>query len=684
MAQFEIVLIYIGRLIKWKSKIMKLPYSRYFKFNRPVEIITVSNRKSIASISLLIMLTGCQTQPAIHSPTEMCQVNLPTPLSNSPVALDNSQFLLVKGYELPDYASFSFGQIYDGNNYKGWPGPEIKAVADLNNDGRDDLIIDYYETEVPPLVLLANGNGTFSKAEVDPTTARRHIRNGEVADFNNDGLLDFAGFTTGDPGQRWVAQGHSTNGKSIPRGQADLLMINQGGRFVNKPIPEIRRNDWNHGGSVGDIDNDGFIDILPLSEGENERTVPLINKGDATFELGHSEYGSDISRHLTSDLDVGDFNGDGFLDIAVIMTPLNNRTPSSLNKLRTVRVIFGDGDFDFSNNKKIAFGGTWLSEQDVNKWKLSAKNKVKAGYFGGFALGTSSIKSVDLNDDGLDDLLVGHVVSSTGLHQTAGFTAYVSNGDCFADATSAMFPNQTSNRILNEDIAVNYIHGFHLADINSDGLKDLVLQSDGANDGWYRNNKEAGHPYLFLNQGGYWLPIVGTDSSRWANSFQMVPGDFDGDGHNDLAFIQRYGPDVVVNVSLNKIEALRENGATLERIDWSRDQNAGEYEITWAVENVNDRGVWIDGATDTIRLREGVGDWISSNLGLPGNPNQRNKMNFVYDLEGNFEISGTLGLFKVEPKYKFVISGQIEESTATATWAEGDRIRITVKKKNNK
>ena len=153
-----------------------------------------------------------------------CKLDLPVPMTPA-VNFDISGFLHKEGFDLPDYASFAFGEPYE-RGINSQPAPEIKAVADFNNDGIDDLVIDYYETLVPPLILYGTPQGTFTKAQVDEKAARRHIRNGAVADFNNDGLLDFAGFTTGDPGERWKAEGYSLRGNFVPRGQEDLLLIN--------------------------------------------------------------------------------------------------------------------------------------------------------------------------------------------------------------------------------------------------------------------------------------------------------------------------------------------------------------------------------------------------------------------------------------------------------------------------
>ena len=609
-----------------------------------------------------------------------CKLDLPVPNETKPVNFDISGFLHKEGFDLPDYASFAFGEPYE-RGINSQPAPEIKAVADLNNDGTDDLVIDYYETLVPPLILYGTTQGTFTKAQVDEKAARRHIRNGAVADFNNDGLLDFAGFTTGDPGERWKAQGYSLKGNYIPRGQSDLLLINSPTGFINVEIPEVRANDWNHGGDAGDIDNDGLIDILPLSEGERERTVPLKNLGDNKFLLGSSEYSSEVSYYLTADLDTGDFNNDGFLDIAVAMTPNNNRTPDNMEKLGAVRVIYGDGDFDFRDNNKLKVGSSWVASEDMNTWLSQAKKQVKAGSghkAGEFMTGTSHIEAMDLDGDGNDDLLLGHWISTTGLWKTAGFTAYLSKSDCFVDATQALFPNQKTNRNLNEKSAVNYTHNFHLRDLNNDGLDDLIIQSDGFEDEWYRNDPNAGHPYIFINQGGYWLPARAADVERWVAVDDIVPGDFNGDEIVDLAYIRRIGPTVSLEVSLGEMSLERQ----ASRYDWSKDIYGGEYKLIWSIENVNNPGVWKAGAIDKVHLSKGIGRYLKvTKKGAPGTESQRSKLTISYlgDM-GDLTIEGDLGLFEEKPSYLTTIKGNLQDNDLTSYWREGDRIKVKLEK----
>ena len=604
-----------------------------------------------------------------------CSHSLPMPSATSPVKFDISGFRHIEAFDLPEYVSFSFGKIWTKKS-DGAIAPEIKAIADLNNDGRDDLILDYFENPIPPIVLFANEDGTFRQANVDVKAGRRHIRNGEAADINNDGLIDFVGFTTGDPGWSWEDRGHSTGGKEIPKGDANLLLINQGEEFVNYPIPDIRLNDWTHGGSLGDLNNDGLIDILPLSEDAGAASFPLRNMSNSVFSIEGSEYSREVTHFQTSDLDTGDFNNDGLLDIAVAVSP-NLSGPS---KLGTVRVIYGDGDFDFEDNKKINFGSSWITSDNINEWKKYATKPRQPGQAheeGTVLIGSSHIEVLDLNGDAKDDVLLGHWLSSTGNWKTAGFTAYLSMDDCFADATRELFPNQENNRLLLEEKAVNYSHNFFLTDINHDGLKDLVIQSDDVNAKWYAEQPNSGHPYLFINQGGYWLPIKGSDVEPWIFVDDIVPGDFNGDGLTDLAYIRQHGLNAVLHVSLAEMSLEKRAIDT----DPMRDRFSGKYLAEWFVESLKTPGEWEKGATDTLLLENGRGNLTRRDFGTPGSSKQRESLSIIYDGEqGDIEMFGSLGLYNNTENYPTRIGGRLIEKQLNATWHWGQRVKVTLTK----
>ena len=103
---------------------------------------------------------------------------------------------------------------------------------------------------------------------------------------------------------------------------------------------------------------------------------------------------------------------------------------------------------------------------------------------------------MDIDDDGYQDILVGYFLSPY-MWMTSGFTLLKNYGDCFLDETEKFFPNQITNRHFKENDATAYTHNFFHGDLNGDGFKDLILQTDGV--GRWSSEPHKYHPYIFLN-----------------------------------------------------------------------------------------------------------------------------------------------------------------------------------------
>ena len=483
---------------------------------------------------------------------------------------------------------------------------EIKLIADFNNDGLDDIMLEYAMVNMPPVFLISNGDGTFTERNnLSGKLSRVHIRKAVAADFNNDGFLDIAGFTTADP---WKPNGWT-------RGEPDILLMNvEGKTFREVKIPEWNKDDWNHGGSAADIDGDGNIDILPVSETSNLKTGPIRNTGKEIFNKGIAEYSSLVRRHLSSSLATGDLNGDGHVDLVFALTkdvsnrPDGSHTPKDL-KFDTIQIIYGDGDFNFRNNKKISFGKHWLTPDIVNK---IIKNKKKyteadmptaASYVRGvrrLGLGTSNVELFDINQDGLLDIVAGYIFAPTSLQMSSGFKVFINKGNCFNDETTTFFPNQRMNRDITPGAQSSYIHRFYFDDITGDNLPDLILQMDGYMD--FLNSKEPYSPNVFINNGSnVYLPLLKKNAIRHkitpykkqnytdgglkeslTNSFHSV-GDFDGDGRADLAFIrvEHNMNDLYVMLQRSKLELEEER----KRKDQLLKNINGYHEVNFNLKN---------------------------------------------------------------------------------------------------
>src|SRR6185437_11162001 len=161
-------------------------------------------------------------------------------------------------------------------------------------------------------VLKGNGDGTF-------TTLNSGTGNGDagiaVGDFNKDGKLDVVAAANNGIA---VMLGNGTGGFSTTTYSAGTTP---------------------YAVAVGDFNGDGNLDVAPANETSNDVTV-LLGNGTGGFSAAP---GSPFSAGSGPDaLAVGDFNGDGNLDLAVAIG-------NSLN----VALLPGDGTGRFPSTMNV-------------------------------------------------------------------------------------------------------------------------------------------------------------------------------------------------------------------------------------------------------------------------------------------------------------------------------------------
>ena len=440
--------------------------------------------------------------------------------------------------------------------------PHIHQVADFNNDGIDDLLIEYTATIVAPVILYGNKNGFFDVLKIqdfDPTAARKSIRKAGLADFNNDGFIDIYGFTTGD------------HYKELGVSEIDVLLINQNGKgFKSVPVKEPRKNAGNHGGIIIDINNDGWVDIVPLDEGINYGSYPIKNINGNKFELLNNHISDDVKRYWIEDGDAADLNNDGFTDMVVSVEEKSDVHPTKRNKINTMRIIYGDGDFDFKNNKVIKLGTSWIDNQISKKAELIWGNNMKSG--------TSNINLFDINADGKIDILISEFIDNNITRwKTSGFKAYINKGDCFSDQTNLYFPNQETNRKFENRAFTHFIGNFYHIDIDNDGFKDLVLRNWYDEYSYFTVSPSDTFPFIFMNHDNKkYLPVNFSSAELLKYLHSLTPGDFNGDGKIDLV-----GIDPRNNGS--KVIAFFNKSILSDAYKSSDGIPDGDYYLTWFV-----------------------------------------------------------------------------------------------------
>jgi hypothetical protein len=285
------------------------------------------------------------------------------------------------------------------------------AVGDFNCDGHPDLAFANHERKYLT-VLLGNGEGSFSPAPGSPFAVGviPHPHGIATGDFNHDGRLDLVTDSWGND-------------------QVEILF---GDRLVGFRIPgtffKVGRHPYQRL-RVADVNQDGNMDILTTNlEGDNVTVLLGNGKGmfDAAvgspFPCGDSPFGFAI----------GDMNGDGRPDLAIVNSPASATDRKGTNGLT---VLYGDGTGKFTMMR-----GSPLAAGRI-------PNRVAIG---------------DVNGDGINDVVVS---------DNDGNNIY-------------LFLMRKEDGVLSSSsMAVgNHPKGVAIADVNADGKGDIIVCNNLDND----------------------------------------------------------------------------------------------------------------------------------------------------------------------------------------------------------
>jgi hypothetical protein len=297
----------------------------------------------------------------------------------------------------------------------------------------------------------------------------------------------------------------------------------------------------------GDFNGDGFDDLAISVDGEtNFRGAVSVIYGtaDKLKTTGNQLWSLDSpgingvahdADHFGSVLAVGDFDGDGFSDLAV-GTPafkVNGHTGAG-----AVNIIYG------SSTGLRATGDQQFTQESSN----IADSAQDFDLFG------SALIAGDFDNDGRDDLAIASTGENHGTSEDAGSVHLLYGGSNGLTTSTSQFWTQDSSGI-NDTTADAEFFGTALAagDFNNDGRDDLAIgvrgETVGGNQGAGAVNVIYGSSSGLTGSGDqYWdansSGIISNPSVTANFGGALTNGDFDGDDFADLAI---GSPNAIVN-----------------------------------------------------------------------------------------------------------------------------------------
>jgi FG-GAP-like repeat len=362
-------------------------------------------------------------------------------------------------------------------------------IGDFNGDGKPDVVVaascslfsgngssgisNCPANGSAVVVYLGNGDGTFGAPIVSGANLPPGIRSLVVGDFNGDGKLDVA------------AAADCLSGQDCSAGTVSILLGNGDGTFTQSsqyPLNGVVGQAGTLG--VGDFNGDGRLDLVVGIECYNIPTngcavgsVSIyLGNGDGTLAspTSYSTVGNTALLPV-----VGDFNGDGKLDVIAgsAFASGGNTSNSSLT------VLLGNGD------------GTFI--QPVNDQVTLPFSSLDAITMG------------DLNSDGKLDLVLTSYYGSVDVA--------LGNGDGSFQTPSAI------------STALSYLLDSQVIDLNHDGHPDIVVSAQGAT-GSLQNGVQ-----VLLNDGtGNFVPASVYGLGGTGGQALLATSDFNDDGNADL------------------------------------------------------------------------------------------------------------------------------------------------------
>lgn len=380
-----------------------------------------------------------------------------------------SPFASSSDTQMPLRSTYSAGKVSYGHFVMNTNVGDDRFVyfEDVNGDGYTDVVVTGYTPTnrpspgaQPGQILLNNGDNTFRAATGDQPS-NEWAREILVADFNNDGIQDI-----------FIAD-HGWDADPFPGFRNQLLLgTGQGFTDATDRLPAI--SDFSHNAAVGDINGDGFIDILvtnPPQGNASKAPYLLMNRGNAQFDLNRTRLPesfvrSGVSSEFSWAAELADLDKDGHMDMIVGRKQGRTTLPS--------RIYWNPGNGDFSQAAVTHL-------PDMQRFVSGDKYEI------------IEIQALDVNQNGRLDLMMTAYNSN---FRGTGIQLFSNLGNRqFVDSTDVCMSGITQD----PDNARDTPYHIRKTDVNFDGVPDFLA---------LKNNDPSAQTTLFFEGNGARLRAI--------------------------------------------------------------------------------------------------------------------------------------------------------------------------------
>ncbi len=465
--------------------------------------------------------------------------------------------------------SFAFDQQFTTGS-----SPGSVSVGDLNGDGRPDLAVTNYGSNTVSVLLntTAPGATTPSFAAKQDFTTGTNPGSVSVGDLNGDGKPDLAV-------TNWNSSTVSVLLNTTPWVSAFGIAAKQD--FTTGTHPESV--------TLGDINGDGKPDLAVANLDSNTVSVLLNTTAPGATTPSFAAKQDFTTGTYPISVSLGDLNGDGKPDLVVanetsntVSVLLNTTAPGATTPSFAAKQDFTTGEWpiavsirDINGDGKpdlvVANAGSDTVSVLLNTTAPGATTPSFAAKQN-FSTGWSpfAVSLGDLNGDGKSDLVVAS--SSYSYHST--MVSVLLNTTAPGATTPTFAPRQD---FVISNLPASYATSVSMGDVNGDGKLDLVVA-----------NHNPDTVAVLLNTT---VPGATTASfaakqvfttGTWPTS--VVLGDFNGDGKPDLA-VANSGSGTV-SVLLNTTAP----GATTASFAAKQDFTTGSSPVSVSMGDLNGDG----------------------------------------------------------------------------------------------